>query len=524
MTITIDYERMKTRCLARIQDFDDEGDYWETPDTHRGFVYKDNGQKILAVAHLDTVAVGTHFERCVIDGTELIFNRQADDRVGAYILLDLIPSILGYVPYDILLTTGEESGQSTATIFNCQEPGYYRWIIEADRNGEDVVGYDYQRDPKWTEYVKSVGWTPGHGSFTDICALYRFNALAFNFGVGYEENHGRFARIDIDMLKRCVERMVAFIKLYKDTDMPFDPKAFPAPTYVGWSSNRVWVKGKGWIDDKDDDGVFDWEGYYERHPYTPVDGKKETGADDDTKPSGARVYATCSNCGKSFSEPIAKMGANLPTTCPACRNRRTVIVADKAMDYMATDVSRGVMEYLYKCACCGRHFWTDHEYTRRTDASPICAKCEDEPLYATVETILSKHRCEVCQKEFGAIYKRETVCESCIAKMGLIPHLTSGDSIPSGLYQPLVGDHVHVTETITAAMLAKDGSRTKIVIPISTEGTVEQVTNDDWSANVRVLFPTLGKSWWLPEEVIEPISSDDDTALVETVQIEEETE
>src|SRR4051794_30743638 len=78
------------------------------------YYYRDNGSDILAVAHLDTVGLA-HQRACHFVDTEggpVVYSRALDDRLGAYIILDLLPA-LG-ITHDILLTVGEESGQSTA--------------------------------------------------------------------------------------------------------------------------------------------------------------------------------------------------------------------------------------------------------------------------------------------------------------------------------------------------------------------------------------------------------------------------
>ena len=107
--------------------------------------FKDNGSDILAVAHLDTVA-GRKARTARIVDTEagpVIHSRALDDRLGAYVILDMLPK-LG-LTFDWLLTTGEESGMSTAAFFDA--PKKYRWIIEFDRGGTDVVMYHYE-DPE----------------------------------------------------------------------------------------------------------------------------------------------------------------------------------------------------------------------------------------------------------------------------------------------------------------------------------------------------------------------------------------
>lgn len=151
------------------------------------YYFRDNGSNILAVAHLDTVVA--HAQRAcgfldTADGP-VVYSGGLDDRLGAYIILELLPA-LG-ITYDWLLTTGEESGASTAQFFD--PPKVYDWIIEFDRGGTDVVMYDFEDDDTvWR--VEDSGARVGSGSFTDICWLEHLRVKGFNWGVGYQDYHG----------------------------------------------------------------------------------------------------------------------------------------------------------------------------------------------------------------------------------------------------------------------------------------------------------------------------------------------
>ena len=148
--------------------------------------FKDNGARVLAVAHLDTVVkpdrrtphfYGTKDGPAVTCGS-------LDDRLGAYVILQLLPR-LGLAT-DVLLTVGEESCSSTAAFFTTEKT--YDHVIEFDRGGTDVVMYDYD-DAATRRLVRASGAPVGQGSFTDICMLEQLRVKAFNWGVGYRGNY-----------------------------------------------------------------------------------------------------------------------------------------------------------------------------------------------------------------------------------------------------------------------------------------------------------------------------------------------
>lgn len=151
------------------------------------YAFKDNGSKILAVAHLDTVVMPRDRLCNVVDTAagKVVFSGALDDRLGAYIILDLLPK-LG-INVDVLLTVGEEQGNSTAAFFDA--PKEYNWVIEFDRGGTDVVMYQFE-DDDMCRLVEASGAKVGNGSFSDIAFLDQLKTKAFNWGVGYQDYHG----------------------------------------------------------------------------------------------------------------------------------------------------------------------------------------------------------------------------------------------------------------------------------------------------------------------------------------------
>lgn len=203
--VAIDLAQLRNRCLAEINDFMSEGEVTHTKDGI--YIHIDNGTDILAVAHLDTVAHMKHFHRIDLGGEPVIFNAQLDDRLGAYILLDLLPSY--GLKYDILLTEGEESGRSTGQWFVPPEGKEYKWMFQFDRSGTDVVLYQYEnRDMR--DLVLSHGFAIGLGSFSDISMMDELGCKGFNFGTGYYDNHCRMGHALVRETCTMVARFIDF--------------------------------------------------------------------------------------------------------------------------------------------------------------------------------------------------------------------------------------------------------------------------------------------------------------------------
>lgn len=181
------------------------------------YAFKDNGASILAVAHLDTVAhPGTR--TCQVIETEgglVVYSRALDDRLGAYVILDMLPK-LG-VEVDVLLTVGEESCNSTADFFDTEKE--YNWVIEFDRGGTDVVMYQYD-DPETRALVKASGARVGEGSFSDIAYLEHLGVKAFNWGVGYRDYHGPRSHAYLADTFDMVDHFLLFHDQNKDARLP----------------------------------------------------------------------------------------------------------------------------------------------------------------------------------------------------------------------------------------------------------------------------------------------------------------
>jgi hypothetical protein len=207
------------------------------------YFYKNNGSNVLAVAHLDTVADADdrHCRFVVTEGGgTVVFSRALDDRLGAYIILELLPK-LG-LDYDILLTVGEESAQSTAAFFEPPAGKEYDWMIEFDRGGTDVVMYQYD-DAEVRALVKASGARVGDGSFSDISYLGHLGIKGFNWGVGYQDYHGPRAHAFLDDTFMMVARYLNFADQNDGVYMPH---------YETEEERRIYGP-RSWYWDEDDD-------------------------------------------------------------------------------------------------------------------------------------------------------------------------------------------------------------------------------------------------------------------------------
>ena len=230
----------------------------EQPAPDNFYFYKDNGSNILAVAHLDTVGhADDRICRFVTtEGGLVVFSRALDDRLGAYIILDLLPK-LG-LNYDILLTVGEESGRSTAAYFDQPDGKQYDYMIEFDRGGTDVVMYQYD-DTEVRDLVKACGARVGDGSFSDISYLGHLGIKGFNWGVGYQDYHGPRAHAFLDDTFMMVAKYLKFAEQNDGVAMPHYEA--DEPSWYGSPSRRqqsVWWDDDDYCEGPNNGHTFDY--------------------------------------------------------------------------------------------------------------------------------------------------------------------------------------------------------------------------------------------------------------------------
>lgn len=220
-------DTLKHICEMAEIEFADEYDMQEVEiaerTTNNYFLYKDHGSRVLAVAHLDTVVWPSERFTALVD-TEagwVVHSGALDDRLGAYIILELLPK-LG-IQYDILLTVGEESGQSTAEFFQPPEGKEYDWIIEFDRGGTDVVMYQYE-NTEVAGMVRATGARVASGSFSDIAYLEHLGVKAFNWGTGYKDYHQVRGYAFLEDTFKMVAHYMIFHETWEGTYMIHYPK------------------------------------------------------------------------------------------------------------------------------------------------------------------------------------------------------------------------------------------------------------------------------------------------------------
>lgn len=204
-------------------------DRYDLSGEERFYYHDDTGSPILAIAHLDTVQPD---RSCAVTETSaglLATSGALDDRLGAYVLLELLPRI--GLTFDVLLTTDEEQGRSTASDFD--GPAYapdgssetadaqpYRWMFQFDRAGKDVVTYQYESD-ELDEAIRQSGAQVGVGIYSDITDLDHLGCAGVNWGVGYQDYHSRRSHAWLEDTFLSVARFVNFYRANEHRAFPY---------------------------------------------------------------------------------------------------------------------------------------------------------------------------------------------------------------------------------------------------------------------------------------------------------------
>jgi len=186
----------------------------DTP--HGPLIHIDRGGDVLAIVHLDTVGNTTpKWKGSRVQCTQL------DDRLGLWVILDLLPSLTN-VKYDILLTDSEEIGESTAQYLESEympTQKTYNWVFSFDRAGDDCVLYSYEDDTT-ENLITSYGWVCGMGAFSDICSVEHLGIKGFNFGTGYHQQHSPACHADIRETIVNAKKFVGFLEGEHTTLLP----------------------------------------------------------------------------------------------------------------------------------------------------------------------------------------------------------------------------------------------------------------------------------------------------------------
>lgn len=238
----VNYKKLKQTCLRSIPSFKEYGKVEHTQDGIFIHNLKENN-KVLGVAHLDTVLSLRHFFIKKIGESNMVFSAQLDDRLGAYVLLHLLPQM--GIEFDLLLTEGEEMGASTAVYFDTQKE--YNWMFSFDRRGNDVVMYQYDNKSN-RQLLKKSGFRVGLGSFSDIAFLDHLRCTGFNFGVGYMGEHTKQCCADLDVTLDQVAKFADFYRANKDIKLPYEPEPLRNYRWHSYGQPAV-AKGYGWDDE-----------------------------------------------------------------------------------------------------------------------------------------------------------------------------------------------------------------------------------------------------------------------------------
>lgn len=203
-----------------------------------GLYFQDNGAKVLAVAHLDvcaTIEDLRFFSEINLNGESVLISPYLDDRLGVHICLNLLKQMS--INIDILLTTGEESGCSTADFAHESIMKEYNWIVGFDRKGSDVVLYHYDTTEGFSEALEGIGFKIGMGTFSDISMMEDFGVGAFNMGIGYHNEHTKMCYCEVKELLNQLNLFKKFYDKFKDVDFPYYPEVhYP---FEDWSMNEV---------------------------------------------------------------------------------------------------------------------------------------------------------------------------------------------------------------------------------------------------------------------------------------------
>lgn len=161
--------------------------------------------------------------------------------MGAFVILHLLP-YLGLKGYDILLTTGEETGNTSAKQWKTTKK--YKWMFSFDRQGDDVVMYQYDT-PENRTLLEQYDFEPARGSFSDIAALGDLGCSGFNFGCGMWNYHDKWGFCNLEQLEDQVTRFVKFFNEKSKTHIPF---VKPKPTVYG---TRSWDRSSSRFSEED---------------------------------------------------------------------------------------------------------------------------------------------------------------------------------------------------------------------------------------------------------------------------------
>lgn len=188
-----------------------------TTEHGKRFWYRDNGSKVLFVAHTDSVQTPGVFQPVRFKGDTWIFSPTHDDRLGVYVGLAYLPK--ARVNVDILLTEDEEAGSSTALWFD--PPKKYNWMFMFDKRADGCVLYQYKNEHISYKLAKH-NFLIENGLYSCIHDLEHLGCIGVNFGVGYYDYHSESAYASMKTLSRQLRKFISFFNEYQFVGMPHD--------------------------------------------------------------------------------------------------------------------------------------------------------------------------------------------------------------------------------------------------------------------------------------------------------------
>jgi len=220
----VDFRQLKNICKRPIKDFhvyQGIGNFEKVNTPNGPYFYRDNGAKILVVAHLDSVQ-DFHWSGVLsgIDDTT-IHCTTLDNRLGVYVALETLSK--AGLEYDILLTTNEEQGDSTSQSFEPPKGKKYNWIVSFDRRGEDVVLYQYD-NLDFRRALISSGFKVGAGTYSCIKDLSHLGVSGVNIGVGMYSYHYTNAYASLNEIRNQVSRFLDFYHANYNIEYEYLPK------------------------------------------------------------------------------------------------------------------------------------------------------------------------------------------------------------------------------------------------------------------------------------------------------------
>lgn len=214
----INFSKLKFYCTAKREYFFSKyRKHTYSFANRQRYIYIPGFDNVLAVAHLDHVGEPITIPP-TSDKDKYFSSIALDDRLGVYVILEVLPE-LGIFP-SVLLTEDEEIGISSAAWFE-DTTRQYNWMFQFDRQGVDVVMYQYDSDEN-RKLLSSYGFKFNRGSFSDICYLAHLGITGYNFGTAYWLQHSNDCFMLSDELIKQINRFATFYHDQKNTPRPWE--------------------------------------------------------------------------------------------------------------------------------------------------------------------------------------------------------------------------------------------------------------------------------------------------------------